>query len=243
MESQIWNSLMKFDTRLNQVEETKGVFGKVGGAFKSIGNIVQTETYFEVKPEHKEVEKVSKLFGISSDEKICLLSVSDRIGKYDSHFVVTNKHLYLNSYLKEDDYISLQLPLGLIEGAYPSTDGINVSIKSSESNLKLKSSHFVNESIGDTIEINRLISELINELINDVADNTKNIFTVPITDENLEEFKFGLEKEINKTARSFALNNIKQEENAINALKTVCRKFTKEQVGKRPFTNINLVNI
>ena len=59
----------------------------------------------------------------------------------------------------------------------------------------------------------------------------------------LEEFKFGLEKEINKTARSFALNNIKQEENAINALKTVCRKFTKEQVGKRPFTNINLVNI
>ena len=61
--------------------------------------------------------------------------------------------------------------------------------------------------------------------------------------ENLEEFKFGLEKEINKTARSFALNNIKQEENAINAIKTVCRKFTKEQVGKRPFTNINLVNI
>jgi len=59
----------------------------------------------------------------------------------------------------------------------------------------------------------------------------------------LEEFKFGLEKEINKTARSFALNNTNQEENAINALKTVCRKFTKEQVGKRPFTNINLVNI
>ena len=52
-----------------------------------------------------------------------------------------------------------------------------------------------------------------------------------------------LEKEINKTARTFALNNINQEENAINAIKTVCRKFTKEQVGKRPLTNINLVNI
>ena len=39
------------------------------------------------------------------------------------------------------------------------------------------------------------------------------------------------------------LNNIKKDENAINAVKTVCRKFTKEQVGKRPFTNINLVNI
>ena len=61
--------------------------------------------------------------------------------------------------------------------------------------------------------------------------------------DNLEEFRFGLEKEISKTARTFSLNNIKQEENAITALKTVCRKYTKEQVGKRPFTNINLVNI
>ena len=82
-----------------------------------------------------------------------------------------------------------------------------------------------------------------------LVNNKGNIHDSPVISakglpiENLEEFKFGLEKEINKTARSFALNNIKQEENAINALKTVCRKFTKEQVGKRPFTNINLVNI
>ena len=82
-----------------------------------------------------------------------------------------------------------------------------------------------------------------------LVNNKGNIYDSPVIStkglpiENLEEFKFGLEKEINKTARSFALNNIKQEENAINALKTVCRKFTKEQVGKRPFTNINLVNI
>ena len=82
-----------------------------------------------------------------------------------------------------------------------------------------------------------------------LVNNKGNIYDSPVISakglpiENLEEFKFGLEKEINKTARTFALNNIKQEENAINALKTVCRKFTKEQVGKRPFTNINLVNI
>ena len=82
-----------------------------------------------------------------------------------------------------------------------------------------------------------------------LVNNKGNIYDSPVIStkglpiENLEEFKFGLEKEINKTARSFALNNIKQEENAINAIKTVCRKFTKEQVGKRPFTNINLVNI
>ncbi len=80
-------------------------------------------------------------------------------------------------------------------------------------------------------------------------NNKGNIYDSPVISakglpiENLEEFKFGLEKEINKTVRSFALNNIKQEENAITAIKTVCRKFTKEQIGKRPFTNINLVNI
>ncbi len=82
-----------------------------------------------------------------------------------------------------------------------------------------------------------------------LVNNNGNIYNFPIISakglpiENLEEFKFGLEKEITKTARSFALNNIKQEENAISALKKVCRKFTKEQIGKRPFTNINLVNI
>jgi len=82
-----------------------------------------------------------------------------------------------------------------------------------------------------------------------LVNNKGNIYDSPIISaiglpiENLEEFKFGLEKEIAKTARSFALNNIKQEQNAISALKTVCRKFTKGQIGKRPYTNINLVNI
>jgi len=58
-----------------------------------------------------------------------------------------------------------------------------------------------------------------------------------------EEFLYELEDEIEKTTRSFSLNNKKQETNLIDALKTTCRKFTKEKTGKRPLTNINLVRI
>ncbi len=58
-----------------------------------------------------------------------------------------------------------------------------------------------------------------------------------------EEFIYELEDEIEKTTRSFSLNNKKQETNLIDALKTTCRKFTKEKTGKRPLTNINLVRI
>ena len=41
----------------------------------------------------------------------------------------------------------------------------------------------------------------------------------------------------------FSLNNKKQETNLIDALKSTCRKFTKQKTGKRPLTNINLVRI
>ena len=58
-----------------------------------------------------------------------------------------------------------------------------------------------------------------------------------------DEFIYGLEEEIEKTARSFKLGNRGQEHNLIDALKIASRKFTKEKIGKKPFTNINLVNI
>ena len=58
-----------------------------------------------------------------------------------------------------------------------------------------------------------------------------------------EEFQYGLEEEIEKTVKTFSLNNKKQEINLIDALKIVCRKFTKEKTGKKPLTNINLVRI
>ena len=58
-----------------------------------------------------------------------------------------------------------------------------------------------------------------------------------------DEFLFGLEEEIEQTTRSFSLNNKKQENNLIDALKSVCKKYTKEKTGKRPYTNVNLVRI
>jgi ribonuclease J len=58
-----------------------------------------------------------------------------------------------------------------------------------------------------------------------------------------EEFQNGLEDEIEKTIKTFSLNNKKQETNLIDALKRICRKFTKQKTGKRPLANINLVRI
>ena len=58
-----------------------------------------------------------------------------------------------------------------------------------------------------------------------------------------DEFVYGLEDEIEKTTRTFKLGNKQQEHNLIDSLKSACRKFTKEKIGKRPFVNINLVKI
>jgi len=68
-----------------------------------------------------------------------------------------------------------------------------------------------------------------------------NFMGIPIL--NTEEFKISIQDEIDKIAKSFSLNNKKQEENFKDALKVTCRKFTKEKTGKRPITNINLVRI
>ena len=37
--------------------------------------------------------------------------------------------------------------------------------------------------------------------------------------------------------------NKKQEVNIIDAIKTTCRKYSKEKTGKRPIMNINLVRL
>ena len=58
-----------------------------------------------------------------------------------------------------------------------------------------------------------------------------------------EEFIYGLEEEIENTTKTFSLKNKKQENNLIDAIKIVCRKYSKEKTGKKPFTNINLVRI
>ena len=58
-----------------------------------------------------------------------------------------------------------------------------------------------------------------------------------------EEFQNGLENELEKTVKTFSLNNKNQETNLKDALKSTCRKFTKQKTGKRPFANVNLVRI
>ena len=58
-----------------------------------------------------------------------------------------------------------------------------------------------------------------------------------------DEFVYGLEEEIDKTIRTFSLNSKKQESNLIDALKTICKKYSKEKTGKKPITNVNLVRI
>ena len=68
-----------------------------------------------------------------------------------------------------------------------------------------------------------------------------NFMGIPIL--NTEEFKISIQDEIDKIAKSFSLNNKKQDENFKETLKVTCRKFTKEKTGKRPITNINLVRI
>ena len=58
-----------------------------------------------------------------------------------------------------------------------------------------------------------------------------------------EDFLVGLEEEILNLSKTFSLNSIKQNENLIDGLKKICRKYTKEKTGKKPITNINVVRI
>jgi len=64
---------------------------------------------------------------------------------------------------------------------------------------------------------------------------------LPVND--TEEFLIGIENEIENSAKTFLINSKKQEFNLINSLKIVCKKYSKEKTGKKPYTNINLVRI
>ncbi len=64
---------------------------------------------------------------------------------------------------------------------------------------------------------------------------------IPIID--VDDFIYGLEKEIESIIKTFSLGSKKQEYNLIDALKIACRKYSKETSGKKPFTNINLIRI
>ena len=64
---------------------------------------------------------------------------------------------------------------------------------------------------------------------------------LPIMEE--DEFIYGLEEAIVNVTKTFSLKSKKQEQNLIDALKISCRKYSKEKTGKKPFTNINIVQI
>jgi ribonuclease J len=58
-----------------------------------------------------------------------------------------------------------------------------------------------------------------------------------------EEFKYGLEEELLKISKTFSLKNTKQEENLIDSLKKTCKKYSYDETGKKPITNINIMRI
>ena len=65
---------------------------------------------------------------------------------------------------------------------------------------------------------------------------------IPNNGEN-SNFIFDLEDKIQSICKSFSLNDSKQEQNLIEALRINCRKTVKEKTGKKPYTNVNLVRI
>ena len=68
-----------------------------------------------------------------------------------------------------------------------------------------------------------------------------NYIGLPIN--NDDDYQYELENIIEKTAKTFSLNNHNQKDNIIEAIKISCRKITKEITGKKPLTNIKLIRI
>ena len=66
---------------------------------------------------------------------------------------------------------------------------------------------------------------------------------IPIFGDDIKDFTIDLEDEIFEVCKTFSINNVKQERNLIDTLKSTCRKVFKEKTGKRPYTNVNLVRI
>tara|TARA_Y100000816_G_C25700953_1_gene370376 strand:+ start:11 stop:484 length:474 start_codon:yes stop_codon:yes gene_type:complete len=104
-------------------------------------------------------------------------------------------------------------------------------------------------------EDSRSIKERRNISANGILDITilvtpkGNIHNKPILNysglpiNNDQDYQYELENVIEKTTRTFSLNNQNQKENIIDAIKISCRKITKEITGKKPVTHIKLVRI
>ena len=64
---------------------------------------------------------------------------------------------------------------------------------------------------------------------------------LPVSEESKMDFQMDLEHEIYKICKTFSVVNPKQEKNLEEKIKSNCRKIIKNRIGKRPFTNINLI--
>ena len=112
---------------------------------------------------------------------------------------------------------------------------VDGSISSDEDSLTIRERK--NIANNGFIEVTLIISSN-----GDINSNTNiSLYGLPVLDK--DEFKFEMEKELKKITKTFSLNNLKQEENIIEALKKTCRKYSKEKTGKKPLTNINIVRI
>ena len=104
-------------------------------------------------------------------------------------------------------------------------------------------------------EDSRSIKERRNISANGILDVTilvtpkGNIHNKPILNysglpiDNDDDYKYELENVIEKTTKTFSLNNQNQKDNIIEAVKISCRKITKEITGKKPLTSIKLIRI
>tara|TARA_Y100000591_G_C21836443_1_gene702833 strand:- start:663 stop:2321 length:1659 start_codon:yes stop_codon:yes gene_type:complete len=104
-------------------------------------------------------------------------------------------------------------------------------------------------------EDSRSIKERRNISANGILDVTilitpkGNIHNKPILNysglpiDNDEDYQYELENIIEKTARTFSLNNQNQKDSIIDAIKISCKKITKQITGKKPITSIKLIRI
>ena len=110
----------------------------------------------------------------------------------------------------------------------------NISIGEESQSIKDRKNLSYNGFLEITIIINNIGSIVKKPIISFKG--------IPNNDEN-SDFIFDLQEKIQNTCKAFSLNNLNQEYNLIEALKTNCRKTIKEKTGKKPYTNVNLVRI
>ena len=93
-----------------------------------------------------------------------------------------------------------------------------------------------NLSFNGLLEITIIVNEKGN-----VKKPFISLIGLPVSEESKMDFQMDLEHEIYKICKTFSAGNPKQEKNLEEKIKSNCRKIIKNRIGKRPFTNINLI--